>query len=73
LEVCIKQIIFYCRPKTLKSAETQSLESLAETALQQIDGKQYTAEFAARGIAHTLKISIAFQGKSFALRYVKDV
>lgn len=58
--------------KAKKIDETTSLETLAESALQQIDQQKYTAEFTGRGILRVMKIAIVFQGKQFALRYAEE-
>ncbi len=53
--------------KAKRANQTQSLETLAKIALDQIDEKQYATEFKPRGISRILKIAIAFEGKLFAL------
>ena len=44
----------------------------AQKALQQIDDKNYVAEFRQRGIHKVLKIALVFKGKDFQLKYVEE-
>jgi len=53
----------------VKSSTESSLETLAESALKQIDEKHYVSELNQRGIRRILKVAIAFSGKRFVLRY----
>jgi pyruvoyl-dependent arginine decarboxylase (PvlArgDC) len=53
--------------KAKRTHETISLDSLAKTALQQIEAKHYATELKQRGIPQTLQIAIAFEGKQLAL------
>ncbi len=55
--------------KAKSKTETTSLESLAETALKQIDEKHYPAELTSGKMPRLLKVAIAFQGKQLALCY----
>ena len=60
----------------LKSVEETStdakLAKQAQKALQQIDDKNYVAEFRQRGIHKVLKIALVFKGKDFQLKYVEE-
>ena len=49
--------------KSAKDLDEVKLNSLAEEALKQIDGKGYDAEMREEGIAVILKLGIAFSGK----------
>ncbi len=46
----------------------ESLDDLAETALQQIDNKKYDTELRKEGAQNILKLGIAFSGKKVKLR-----
>ena len=48
------------------------LAKQAQKALQQIDDKNYVAEFRQRGIHKVLKIALVFKGKDFQLKYVEE-
>lgn len=50
-------------------SNTTSLETLAKTALSQMDEKHYHTELKIHNIQRYLKIAIAFTGKQFALDY----
>jgi hypothetical protein len=50
-----------------KAAEANNLQQAAEQALQQIDDKQYAAEFSTRGLNKILKIGISFCGKNLCV------
>jgi hypothetical protein len=50
-----------------KAAEENNLQQTAEQALQQIDEKQYAAEFLTRGLNKVLKIGISFCGKKLCV------
>ena len=60
----------------LKSVEETTtdakLAKQAQKALQQIDDKNYVAEFRQRGIHKVLKIALVFKGKDFQLKYVEE-
>ena len=60
----------------LKSVENTTMDATlakqAQKALQQIDDKNYVAEFKQRGIHKVLKIALVFKGKDFQLEYVKE-
>ena len=60
----------------LKSVEETTsdarLAKKAQKALQQIDDKNYVAEFRQRGIHKVLKIALVFKGKDFQLEYVEE-
>jgi hypothetical protein len=50
-----------------KKAEEDNLQQTAELALQQIDEKQYAAEFSPRGVHKVLKIGISFCRKKICV------
>ena len=60
----------------LKSVEQTTTDATlfkqAQKALQQIDDKNYVAEFRQRGIHKVLKIALVFKGKDFQLKYVEE-
>ena len=60
----------------LKSVEETTTDATlvkqAQKALQQIDDKNYVAEFRQRGIHKVLKIALVFKGKDFQLKYVEE-
>ena len=59
--------------KNVKQTITDvTLAKQAKKALQQIDDKNYVAEFKQRGIHKVLKIALVFKGKDFQLEYVKE-
>ena len=55
-----------------KTASNAALIKQAQKALQQIDDKNYVAEFKQRGIRKVLKIALVFKGKDFHLKYMKE-
>ena len=55
-----------------KTASNATLIKQAKKALQQIDDKNYVAEFKQRGICKVLKIALVFKGKDFQLKYVEE-
>ena len=55
-----------------KTTTDAKLAKQAQKALQQIDDKNYVAEFRQRGIHNVLKIALVFKGKDFQLEYVKE-
>ena len=55
-----------------KTASDATLIKQAQKALQQIDNKNYVAEFKQRGIHKVLKIALVFKGKDFYLKYMKE-
>ena len=55
-----------------KTASNATLIKQAKKALQQIDDKNYVAEFKQRGILKVLKIALVFKGKDFQLKYVEE-
>ena len=46
-----------------KAQENEDLETVAESALKQIEEKKYSAELQNRGISRILTLGIVFQGK----------
>ena len=60
----------------LKSVENTTMDATlskqAQKALQQIDDKNYVAEFKQRGIHKVLKIALVFKGKDFQIEYVEE-
>ena len=48
------------------------LAKQAQKALQQIDDKNYVAEFRQRGIHKVLKIALVFRGEDFQLEYIEE-
>lgn len=54
--------------KKIGSSDTTSLESVAQSALKQIEEKQYSKELVDRGIEHILYLGFAFQGKQVLIR-----
>jgi hypothetical protein len=58
--------------KAKQPKENTSLEALANTALKQIDEKQYATEFNLRQITKVLKLAIAFEGKQFVLCHAEE-
>ena len=58
--------------KAKSPTEKASLEKLAEQGLQQIQTQHYASAFEARGLHDRLHLAIAFQGKQFALRFIKE-
>ena len=55
-----------------QTATDAKLAKQAQKALQQIDDKNYVAEFRQRGIHKVLKIALVFKGKDFQLKYVEE-
>ena len=55
-----------------KTTTDTTLVKQAQKALQQIDDKNYVAEFRQRGIHKVLKIALVFKGKDFQLKYVEE-
>ena len=55
-----------------KTASNATLIKQTKKALQQIDDKNYVAEFKQRGIRKVLKIALVFKGKDFQLKYVEE-
>ena len=55
-----------------ESANHATLVKHAQKALQQINDKNYVAEFKQRGIHNVLKIALVFKGKDFQLEYEKE-
>ena len=55
-----------------KTASNATLIKQAKKALQQIDDKNYVAEFKQRGILKVLKIALVFKGKDFHLKHIKE-
>ena len=55
-----------------KTTTDATLVKQAQKALQQIDDKNYMAEFRQRGIHKVLKIALVFKGKDFQLKYVEE-
>ena len=55
-----------------KTTTDATLSKQAQKALQQIDDKNYVAEFKQRGIHKVLKIALVFKGKDFQIEYVKE-
>ena len=55
-----------------KTTTDAKLAKQAQKALQQIDDKNYVAEFRQRGIHKVLKIALVFKGKDFQLKYVEE-
>ena len=55
-----------------KTTTDAKLAKQAQKALQQIDDKNYVAEFRQRGIHKVLKIALVFKGKDFQLEYVEE-
>ena len=55
-----------------KTASNAALIKQAQKALQQIDDKNYVAEFKQRGIRKVLKIALVFKGKDFHLKHMKE-
>ena len=49
-----------------------TLAKQAQKALQQIDDKNYVAEFKQRGIHKVLKIALVFKGKDFQIEYLEE-
>lgn len=54
--------------KTAKDCKEEQLEELAETALNQINNRQYHAEMNAQGVKEILKYGIAFSGKDVSIK-----
>ena len=55
-----------------KTTTDAKLAKQVQKALQQIDDKNYVAEFRQRGIHKVLKIALVFKGKDFQLEYVEE-
>ena len=55
-----------------QTASDVKLAKQAQKALQQIDDKNYVAEFRQRGVHKVLKIALVFKGKDFQLKYVEE-
>ena len=55
-----------------KTASDATLIKQAQKALQQIDDKNYVAEFKQRGIRKVLKVALVFKGKDFHLKHMKE-
>ena len=55
-----------------KTTTDAKLAKQVQKALQQIDDKNYVAEFRQRGIHKVLKIALVFKGKDFQLKYVEE-
>ena len=55
-----------------KRTTDATLAKRAQKALQQIDDKNYVAEFRQRGVHNILKIALVFKGKDFKLEYAKE-
>ena len=55
-----------------KTTTDAKLAKQVQKALQQIDDKNYVAEFRQRGIHKVLKIALVFKGKEFQLEYVEE-
>ena len=55
-----------------KTASDATLIKQAKKALQQIDDKNYVAEFKQRGIRKVLKVALVFKGKDFYLKHMKE-
>ena len=59
--------------KSIKETTSNAtLIKQAQKALQQIDDKNYVAEFKQRGICKVLKVALVFKGKDFYLKYVEE-
>ena len=58
--------------KVGKKATNAALTNKAKQALQQINKKNYVAEFKQRGAQKVLKIALAFRGKDFRLKYEEE-
>lgn len=54
--------------KALKDCSAEQLEELAQTALKQMDERQYYAEMNAQGVGEILKYGIAFSGKNVCVK-----
>lgn len=54
--------------KKLSPSKKTDLESAADTALQQIEERKYDLKLKERNISRILHLSLAFQGKSMAMR-----
>ena len=54
--------------KAGKDCTEGQLDELAETALKQINDRQYHVEMSARGVKEILQYGIAFSGKSACVR-----
>ena len=55
-----------------KTTTDAKLAKQVQKALQQIDDKNYVAEFRQRGIHNVSKIALVFKGKEFQLEYVEE-
>ena len=49
--------------KAAKDCSGEDLKALAQTALQQINGKKYDADMTAKGVQTIFKYGVAFSGK----------
>lgn len=54
--------------KAGKECTEGQLDELAETALKQIDDRQYHVEMSAQGVKEILQYGIAFSGKSVSVK-----
>ncbi len=54
--------------KKVDDEENEDLEKAACIAIAQIEEKKYVAELNSRGIARTLTLGIAFQGKQILVK-----
>ena len=55
-----------------KNTKDATFARRAQKALQQIDDKNYVAEFKQRGVHKILKIALVFKGKDFKLEYAEE-
>ena len=54
--------------KAGKDCTEEQLDKLAETALKQINDRQYHVEMSAQGVKEILQYGIAFSGKSTSIK-----
>lgn len=54
---------FLIEVKAEKDCSEQKLEELAQTALNQIEDREYDTEMVSKGVAQIFKLGVAFSGK----------